>query len=478
MPGHPDPASPPAALAPYGILKRLSYLMSAKLLREALLALFYIYLARLSATTFGDFMLALGLGSILRLVAEFELNLPLVGLLSHDLRKPGETLMQVLLLKTGFLLLALTGAVAFVTWQSYAGPLLQVVLIVGLGMGLEALASTFFVAFQVQGRQDLEGKIKSAAATLGCGYGLISLLLGAPPVAVAFFKLIESLINLLGGAVLLFSPRLLRGKSFTWQTLGRTVRQGIVFALIGITNMMYSKANLFFLQRYGGAEGVAQYSVTWQLVEGIALLASTLLLQNVLFPLFVKLWEEDRQQVSRLAQKTARWLLAAALTCVLVLYLESDRIITLIYGSHYQPAIWLQKYLVITIIFASFHHLASFLMISMRQERLLLLFSLLGLGFNLLCCAALIKATPLLGAALAMVFTKAGMALLTGFYVERQFRFIPWRAFRQMALAVLVGVALYLLGQPLPRRGFRELLALAPVLLVAWLWWRQPRPNP
>jgi len=35
------------------------------------------------------------------------------------------------------------------------------------------------VALQVQGRQDLQGKIKALAAGIGFGYGLIDLALGA-----------------------------------------------------------------------------------------------------------------------------------------------------------------------------------------------------------------------------------------------------------------------------------------------------------
>ena len=59
---------------------------------------------------------------------------------------------------------------------------------------------TFFVALQVQGRQDLQGKVKVLAAALGFGYGLTALVLGAPPLAVAAFKLIETLVNLGGGS--------------------------------------------------------------------------------------------------------------------------------------------------------------------------------------------------------------------------------------------------------------------------------------
>ena len=58
--------------------------------------------------------------------------------------------------------------------------------------------------------------------------------------------------------------------------------------------------------------------------------------------------------------------MAVALVVMFVLFIESDRIIPLLYGPHYLEAVWLQKVLVVTVVFAFLHNLAAFLMISMR----------------------------------------------------------------------------------------------------------------
>jgi O-antigen/teichoic acid export membrane protein len=324
---------------------------------------------------------------------------------------------------------------------------------------------------QVQGRQDLQGKIEALAAGLGFGYGLIALVLGATPLLVAAFKLIESLVNLGGSLILLRS----RGRfRFTRPSLGRlgaTLKLGLVFGLIEVSAIIYNKANLFFLQKFAGAQGVAQYSVTWQTVDGISGLVSNLLLQSILFPLFVQLWEIDRDRVSHLAQNTARWLLAAAMVVMFVLFIESDRIITLIYGPNYAEAIWLQKLLAVTVVFAFMHNLAALLMISMRLQRLLLIFYLSGLAFNLVWCTLVIPRAPLLGAALAMVLTKGGVALLTVSFCQRRLGLILSRPLLQLGLTVLLGALLYLLGRGLLPREAAEALALAPTLLLAARWW-------
>jgi len=471
MPDSPHSQAVSGEAAPPRILQKFAYLLSARWVRDAFQAVFLIYLARVSSTTYGEFMLALGLGSILLLVAEFGLNLPLVSLLAQ---KDGDTdgaLTQVSFLKGTLLILSLMGVLGFMEWQDYSPPLKQVMFMLSAGVGLEALSNSFFVALQVQGRQDLQGKIKALAASLGFGYGLITLTLGAAPLVVAAFKLIESLVNL-GGSFLLVRSQ--RPFQFRWPSLGRlgsTLRLGLVFALIEVSAILYNKANLFFLQKYAGAHGVALYSVTWQTVDGISGLVSNLLLQSILFPLFVQLWEVDRDKVSQLAQNTARWLLAAALVVMFVLFIESDRIITLIYGPNYPESIWLQKILVVTVVFAFMHNLAAFLMISMGLQRLLLIFYLGGLAFNLVWCTLVIPRAPLIGGALAMVLTKGGVALLTVSFCHRRLTLLPRRPVLQLGVAVLVGALLYFLGHGRLPREVAEALALAPTLFLAGQWW-------
>jgi O-antigen/teichoic acid export membrane protein len=461
----------PGETPPPRILQKFAYLLSARWVREALQTVFLIYLARVSSTTYGEFMLAIGLGGILVLVAEFGLNMPLVSLLGQKDGDPDAALTQVSLLKGALLLLALVGVLGFMEWQGYSLPLKHLMFMLSAGVGLEALSNSFFVALQVRGRQDLQGKIKALAAGLGFGYGLIALALGAPPLAVAAFKIIESLVNLGGSFILVRSQAHFR---FKWPSLGRlgsTLKLGLVFALIEVSAILYNKANLFFLQKYAGADGVAQYSVTWQTVDGISGLVSNLLLQSILFPLFVQLWEVDRAKVSHLAQNTARWLLAAAMAVMFILFIESDRIITLVYGPKYPDAIWLQQLLAVTVVFAFMHNLAAFLMISMRLQRLLLIFYLGGLAFNLAWCSLVMPRYPLMGAALAMVLTKGGVALLTVSFCQRRLGLILGRPLLQLGLAVLVGALLYLMGHGRLLREVAEALALAPTLLLAGRWW-------
>ncbi|MFZ2087595.1 MAG: lipopolysaccharide biosynthesis protein [Desulfobaccales bacterium] len=465
------PQDSPATPAPshsHRIFAKLASLLSARWFIEILQAIFFIYLARLSTSTYGEFMLAINLGTIIRLIAEFGLNVPLVGLLSQKDSHPREVLTQMLLLKAGLFTLAFLGAIGFMNWQRYASPLYEFALIISMASGLEALTTTFFTTLQVQGRQIQEGKIRALAALLGYGYGFAAIFWGAPPLALAFFKPIETLVNLVGGALSVG----VKGQ-WPWPSLaglGATLRRVLIFAVLEVTAILFNKANIFFLQGHAGSEGVAQYSATWQIVDGASTLAS-ILLQSIMFPLFVKFWDVDRQEVVLLVRASARWLLGAGLVLMLVLWAESDRIILLIYGPHFGEAIWLQRYLVITIFFSLLHHLAGFLLISMRLERLLLMAYLGALAANLLLCWLFIPPNPLWGAALAIILTKGGLALATFWFMQRRLQIFPLRDMVVLAAASLTSLSLYWVSLLVLRRGFALLVGVLALLGLLQFFW-------
>ena len=294
-------------------------------------------------------------------------------------------------------------------------------MVISAGVGLEAIASSFFVAIRVEGRQELEGRIRVVAGIVGYGYAIALLALGARPHWIALFKLIENLINLAGGVWLALTRTDFTGLAFKRRSLARTwatAKHGGVFVLMALASILYNKANLYFLQGKAGPVMVAQYSVTWELVDGISILVSNLLLRSILYPLFVRLWKSDRSEFSRLAHNSVRWLIGISLPIMFVLFVESDRLIGLVYGANYHDAVWMQKWLVGTIICGFVHNLAAYLMMSQGKQRLLLVIYVCGLALNLVLCATLIPANPLLGTCLAMLITKAAVAVTTTTYCQ------------------------------------------------------------
>lgn len=458
------------------ILRRMFYVFSAFGLRELLMAIFMIYLARLHLVSYGHFIVALSLAGMVRFLSEYGLNQHLVTRLTDRHENPAAPFAEINSLKLTFMAAGLLVLLAFCRWQGYDASLSAMVLVLGAAAGIDSLAGSCFVVCQVQGRQDAEGRIKAFAAITGVGYALVLLLLGAPAPAIAAFWLVESLIKLGLGLgfvmrrlhVQLVTPAAAHVRDSLWRSLP--------FILMALATSVYNRTSVLFLQRLAGPEAVAQFSVSWELVAGIAGMVSSLLIGSIFFPLLSRLRNTNPDGFILLARSASRWLLALAVPLSFLLAVESDRVIPLLYGPQYTDSIWIQRYLVLILPIGFVHNLAATLMISARREHLLLGFYLAGLLVNLALCAALIGPHPLGGAVAAILITRAVVAVMTMGFGIAAYRFLPWCDLGVLLLVAAIGAGLYAGTIRLLPREAAELLALLPVAALAWTWWFATRP--
>lgn len=458
-----------------GILQRFAFLAAAQWLRDGVQAVFLLLLARHAVDAFGNFMLAMSLGQILLFSSEFGVNQHFMLLLVKRQAAPSAVFRQITLLKAALMTLGSACMVGFCLWQGYDARLLATVLIVGLSFGLDALVNSHYVVCQSLGRQDVEGRLRGVAALVGYGLGAAALLAGFSPLVAALAKPLETLVGLIG------SSRLLRRSwKVTAEPLWRTVRdtwlETRVFTLMALAAILFNKINVFFLQRYGGAEAVAQYSATWQLVEGIAVLASNLLLGKVLFPVFARLWVTAPKAFTVKARAHMAQLAALALPIVFVLMAASEPIIQLAYGSQYAEAARVQPLLSLCVFLAFVHNLAYYLLLSMGRQVLVLWFFIAGLAVNVALCAVLIPLSPLDGAVWAMVGTKAFVAVLTVGACQRSLRLFTLRSLGELLLTAAGAAGLALGGARFGLALPGQALALLLLLWHLWRCWSAARP--
>lgn len=448
-------------------LRRFTYLLAAQWLRDGIQAVFLLLLARHSMETYGNIMLAMSLGQILLFCSEFGINQHFVLLLANRSAAPSAVFRQITLLKAVLLIVGGFAMTGFCLWQDYSGELLAMVLIIGFSFGLDAFVNSYYVVCQSLGRQDVEARLRGTSALLGYGAGLIALFSGASSLATALFKPLESLTALAGASKML--ARSWRASTAPlWNSVWSTWKSALPFTVMALAAILYNKLNVFFLQRFGGAQAVAQYSATWQLVDGISVLASGLLLGKVLFPLFAKLWVKDQHAFARRARTYAALLAALALPVMFVLATGSERIIHLLYGGQYDEAARVQPMLCLCILFAFVHNLAYYLLLSMGKQLLMLSFFVIGLAVNAVLCILLVPGAPLDGAVWAIVTTKGFVALLTVGACQRALGLLTTRTVGMLLFTAAGAAGLTLAGRLADLALPGEFLALA--LLIFHLW--------
>ena len=452
------------------ILKRFAHLLSAQGAEGLLSALFFLYLAWLDAATYGQVMIALAAGSMVMKAIQFGLYYPLVSRLGKA--KPEQVaglLNQANLIKLVLLLPTAAALAGLVVYRGYASGLVFILFLVSLGFALEAMAETFFAELRVRGRQDMEARAKIIASVASYGYGFCTAALGFHPMVIGLFKLVSGLILLGFGSGPYFRSCLghLKG-SLEPGPVRDLFRAASVFAAIEILGTFYNKTNLFFLEGAVGSRGVAFYSATWNVVDPISILASNHFLGWVIFPLLTTLWIPDRAGASRLIRANALWLMAVAFPIMFLLYTESDVLIGLLYRNEYKDAVWMQRYLVWTILLSFESNLFSYVMMVAGAARTLLFFAVFATVLNLGLNVVLVNSQGLLGGCLVILLTKLAMTLLTGAYCQLRFGLFWLKDFFFPLSLAGGGLILFLALEPLIARHGAAGLALGVYILVLW----------
>lgn len=453
------------------IPQRLGYILGAQWTRDLSWTIFTILLARQSQGTLGQVMLALSYGYLVKTAADVGLNDFLLSSFARKGANKRRLLGEVSWFKLVLLVVALVATWLVTGWQGYDQDLRLVVLCIAAGFGLDGVSDSFFALCQARGRQDVEMRIRIPAALVGIGYGIACVLMGAPTLAIAVFKPLESIL------LMAFALKAL-GRNplahFGWAQLRdllMQLRTGLIFTGMAGCAMLYNKLNVFFLKTYGGDAVVGGYSVAWETVEGLSVLVSGALLGKVIFPLMAKTWDEDRDAFRKLSGQTAKSLWAAALPIIFLIFVESDRFLTLVYGAQYSTSVTAQQLLTPCVATAFLHNLAAYAMISMHRHRLLFAFYLSGLVVNIICCFTLIPWSPLVGAALSLTITKVWVAIFTvGFF---QVTVRPM-GLGQWCILLGTGLAAFLLWHTIAsmpvRRELAELTGLIPLVTLFWFW--------
>jgi len=452
------------------IPRRLGFILGAQWTRDLSWAVFTILLARRSQDIMGQIVLALTFGYLVKTAADVGLNDYLLSTFARRDERPMRLLGEVSWLKLAVLIIALAMTWLVTGWQNYGPGLRVVIMAIAAGLGLDAISDSVFALCQARGRQDVELRARAPSAILGIGYGIAAVVLDAPPIAIALYKPIESLICLGLCIAALGRNPFGRLNLSGIRDLAHKMKNGLIFTGMAACAMFYNKVNVIFLKKYGGNADVAGYGVAWETIEGLSVLISSALLGKVIFPLLASLWKTDRPAFESLAGQTARTLWAASLPVIFLICAESDRFLTFVYGPAYAEASLAQQLLTPCLATAFLHNLAAYAMISMGRHKLLFSFYLSGLIVNLACCFMLIPREALAGAALSLTITKVWVAILTVSFFQMHAHVLSVRQWLFMLAAGAACVLIWLGLLPVAPREAAEIGGLLPLLWLFWLW--------
>lgn len=453
-----------------GILNRFAHLVSAQGIEGLANVAFFLYLAWLDSSLYGEIMFALAAGGVVLKVVQFGLYYPLVAALGRtDETGTADILNRVNVIRLALLIPTMSCVLGLGIYKGFSTEMTLILTVVCFGYGLDAFAETFFADLRVRGRQDQEARIKVAGSILGYAYGIGSAAAGLHPLLISLFAMVSALVRLgfaTGLYLRTYSDALFKRPD--WSAVWLMFRASVTFALIEILGIAYNKTNIFFLEGATGVKGVAYYSATWNIVDPISTLASEQLLGWVIFPLLASLWWTDKDRVTRLVRGNAKWLMILALPMMFFLHIESQLLIGLIYPAEYADAAWMQKFLVWTILLSFENNLFFYVMMVAGGANALLLFTVIVTLLNLVLNFTLVGPLGLTGGCLVIVLTKLVMALLTFLYCQVRFRFFSFEDAVFPLILAAVSLGLFVLSKPII--GLHPAVAVTIVFYFLVLW--------
>ncbi len=425
--------------------------------------LFFVTMAReLGTDGFGAFMFALGLTGALLIGAGFGTDELTAREVARDHSRGGRYLSDVSALKTASAVVLLALAVLISQLGDFSYDARAAVVIVGVGVAVEAIARTWYMIFQANERLDLISLSIVIQRTLTAVAGIVVLTRGGGVVAASLVFSIGAVCGLVVSelSVRRLVPSRPRPQPRAWPRLLKTAFPiGVAFLLY----ILLLRLDVTLLSFIAGEAEVGLYAAAYRLVESTQFVAWAM--SAAMMPWLSRTATGGLVRGYELGLKAMN---AVLLPISLVFVLFAEGIVDLLYGDAFAPAVLPLQLLGLTSALYGMQSLASTTLIARDSPgtfgKLVGVVVVLNLGANLIVipkygadgAAAVSLASGLL--------LGASSLLLAGRKVGRV-RF--WRSFAGPVLASgAMTVSALALPSPLVPAAVLALIVYSVVLLA------------
>jgi O-antigen/teichoic acid export membrane protein len=311
-----------------------------------------IYLARLaSAELLGQFATMIALTTLFSAIARFGLPSLLIREIARRRENPEQVaglVNAVLGLTVVFSAIAIGLLLAVGVLLNYPSILFRGIVLAGLALGVEAVATMIESSFR--GREEMEWSGVVIIVMEGAFLVLVALVavpLRADIDGLMVAYLASRIISLTVG-VWIYRTRF--GKlrptidKKLWSSLLKT---SFPFAITNGLSSVYVRIDMVFLSRLSTSTVVGLYEASNNLTTRLNILARTV--NIALYPFLSSEFAKDKQSLQRYTGRTVRFLVAPGTLIAAVLWVFGDRIVVLVYGDKFAAAVQAVKWLALIV---------------------------------------------------------------------------------------------------------------------------------
>ena len=190
------------------------------------------------------------------------------------------------------------------------------------------------------------------------------------------------------------------------------LKESFPIFLYSLGAIIYSRIDIFMIQKYLSDEDLGYYSASFKLV--IFLLFLPGILSSSFFPKIV--YESDKSLESNYIRKMYRYTFSLSIIVSIICYLIGPFMIDILFGSKFESSLIIFNILIFMIIISSISAVYGKVIYSVNLQNRLLLRSIIGIIINISCNYILIIRYGVIGSAIATIISLLFIELVYDFF--------------------------------------------------------------
>ena len=424
-----------------GTVKRIYwntvYLGTAEIVSRILQFVVMLYAARLlSKEHFGKFSFALSLSLIAIVLADLGINTLLIREISRNKKLAGKYFVNAFFTKAVLSFITYFIIMTVLNLLNYPQDTRQIVYIIWLFTILSTFTELFYSIFRAFEMMQYDAFLKILRMALLTIASLYVLFRGYGVVAFAYTFVFVEIIVVLAALVIALSKFIKIKPLFDFQFSKSLLSNALPFGLAIVFGSIYFFIGSVMLSRIRGDAEVAVYSVAYNLA--LAILFIPTVYTNAIYPVLSRYYEESREKLRILYEKSFKYLYIIGLPISVGSYLLAERMIFFFYGKTYAASIPALQIISWYMFIKFLNFLLGTMLSSIDRQDKRMLGQGATAGFNVLLNLLLIPKTGYIGAAWATFATEIFLFILYYLYVSKNFYVYN---FSKVLLKPLIAVA-------------------------------------
>ncbi len=330
------------------ITRNTSVMMGAQVITWASSFALLLFLPKyLGSENYGKLFLALSISMMMEVLIDFGGNYLIPKEVSRTKSKTAQVLSNFGVVRALIWFAAMLLLIAFSYLVGYPPVTILLIAILGFSRLWEGAKRVLKSGFQGHERMEFPSIGNIVERVFIAAFVIGALLLGYGPVAVAIIMAIGVLLNLM--VLLFFSKRIVeKFPKVEWTKTKNMIQVSIPYFLWSLFSIIYFRVDAIMLSLLTEDTVVGWYGAAYRFFDIVMVFPS--IFTTVVFPIFARLWVEEKDQLYLTFQKSIKFMVILALPVTIGIYFYSNNIVDLFFGlEDYVPSIIILQLFAISI---------------------------------------------------------------------------------------------------------------------------------